>query len=82
MNLQEFQSFYDFTDRTVLVTGGAGVLGLEIVRTLVQCNANVIVLSRDYERATKALAESIRPVKGNGRVLCVSGDGLNRESLQ
>ena len=35
MNFETLQSFYDFTGRTVLVTGGAGVLGLEIVQTLV-----------------------------------------------
>ena len=82
MNLEELQSFYDFTDRTVLVTGGAGVLGLEIVRTLAQCNANVIVLSRNHELATKSIEEYIKPVKSKGRVLCVHGDVLNRESLQ
>ena len=82
MNLEELQSFYDFTDRTILVTGGAGVLGLEIVRTLVQCNANVIVLSRNHERATKSMAEYTKSVKSNGRVLCIYGDVINRESLQ
>lgn len=82
MNLEELQSIYDFTDRTALVTGGAGVLGLEIVRTLVQCNANVIVLSRDQERATKSIAETMKPVKNKGLVLCISSDVLNRESLQ
>jgi hypothetical protein len=30
MNLDELRSLYDFTDRTVLVTGGAGVLGFGI----------------------------------------------------
>jgi NAD(P)-dependent dehydrogenase (short-subunit alcohol dehydrogenase family) len=82
MNLEELQSLYDFTDRTALVTGGAGVLGLEIVRTLVQCNANVIVLSRNHERATESIAAYIKIVKSKGLVLCVYGDVLNRESLQ
>jgi len=82
MNLEELQSLYDFTDRTALVTGGVGVLGLEIVGALVQCNANVIVLSRNYERATKSIAEYIKPVKSKGLVLCVYGDVLNKESLQ
>ena len=82
MNLEELQSLYDFTNRTVLVTGGAGVLGLEIVHTLMQCNANVIVLSRNHERATKAIEESIKPGKSKGRVLCIYSDVLNRESLK
>jgi NAD(P)-dependent dehydrogenase (short-subunit alcohol dehydrogenase family) len=64
------------------VTGGTGVLGLEIVRTLLQCNANVIVLSRNPERAAQSIEESIKPVEKTGLVLCISGDVLNRESLQ
>jgi NAD(P)-dependent dehydrogenase (short-subunit alcohol dehydrogenase family) len=82
MNLEELQSFYDFTGRIVLVTGGAGVLGLEIVRTLVACNASVIVLSRNQERAAKSVAEITRGVKSNGGALCVPGDVLAMDTLQ
>jgi NAD(P)-dependent dehydrogenase (short-subunit alcohol dehydrogenase family) len=82
MNLEELQSLYDFTDRTVLLTGGSGVLGLELARTLLECNANVIILSRDRERAAKSIAENRKQVKSKGRVLCVRGDVLNAETLQ
>lgn len=81
MNFETLQSFYDFTDRTVLVTGGAGVLGLEIVHTLVECNANVIILSRSRERAAKSVAEYMTQMKSKGHVLCVFGDVLKAETL-
>ena len=81
MNLEELQSFYDFTDRTVLLTGGTGVLGLEIARALVECNANVIILSRNRERAAKSVAEYRKQMKSKGQVLCVRGDVLNAETL-
>jgi NAD(P)-dependent dehydrogenase (short-subunit alcohol dehydrogenase family) len=81
MNFEKLQSFYDFTDRTVLVTGGAGVLGLEIVHTLVECNANIIILSRNRERAVKSVAEYIKQVKNRGVVLCLYGDVLKVETL-
>jgi NAD(P)-dependent dehydrogenase (short-subunit alcohol dehydrogenase family) len=81
MNFEKLQSFYDFTDRTVLVTGGAGVLGLEVVHTLVECNANVIILSRNRERAAKSVAEYIKQVKSKGFVRCVYGDVLKVETL-
>jgi len=81
MNFEKLQSFYDFTDRTVLVTGGAGVLGLEIVHTLVECHANVIILSRNHERAAKSVAEYIKQVKSKGFVLCLYGDVLKAETL-
>jgi NAD(P)-dependent dehydrogenase (short-subunit alcohol dehydrogenase family) len=82
MNLEELQSFYDFTNRTVLVTGGTGVLGLEIADTLVECNANVVILSRNQERAAKAVADIRRRVKRKGRALAVQGDVLAIDTLQ
>ncbi len=82
MNLEEFQSLYDFTDRTILVTGGTGVLGSSIVQMLLECNANVIILSRNRERAVKSVAEYIKEVNSKGLALCVYGDVLNAETLQ
>ena len=82
MNLTELQSNYDFTDRTVLITGGAGVLGFEIARTLVGCNANVIILSRNQERAEKSIAEITTDIKNNGRAIYIQGDVLDIDALQ
>ena len=82
MNLKGLQSVYDFTDRTVLLTGGTGVLGLEIAHTLMECNANVIILSRNRERAAQSIAKYRKQVQSKGRVLWVRGDVLNAETLQ
>jgi NAD(P)-dependent dehydrogenase (short-subunit alcohol dehydrogenase family) len=82
MHLDELQSLYDFKDRTILVTGGSGVLGLEMARALVECNANVVILSRNHERAVKSVAEYIKQVRSKGLVLCVHGDVLKIETLQ
>lgn len=82
MNLNELQSLYDFTDRTVLVTGGAGVLGFEIVRTLVECNATVVILSRDQKRAAQAIAEITKAVKSSGHAIYIRGDVLDLNMLQ
>jgi len=81
MNLSELQSNYDFTGRTVLVTGGAGVLGLEIARTLVECNANVVILSRNQERGASSIAEITKDVKSNGSAIYVNGDVLDIDAL-
>jgi len=82
MNLTELQSSYDFTGRTALVTGGAGVLGFEIARMLVECNANVVILSRNQERAEKSIAEITNDVKSNGRAIYIQGDVLAIDTLQ
>jgi NAD(P)-dependent dehydrogenase (short-subunit alcohol dehydrogenase family) len=80
MNLEELASFYDFSDCTVLITGGAGVLGGEIACALVGCNANVVILDRDRELAEKMIERFPKSVKGRG--VRVYGDVLDPETLQ
>jgi len=80
MNLEELKSLYDFSDRTVPVTGGAGVLGSEIACALVGLNANVVLLDRDQELAQKAIERFPKVVKGRG--IRVFGDVLKTETLQ
>jgi len=81
MNQMDFLSFYDFTGRTILVTGGAGVLGIEISRMLVECNANVAILSRDAERGEKSILEINKEIKSKGRAVYIHGDVLNIDTL-
>jgi NAD(P)-dependent dehydrogenase (short-subunit alcohol dehydrogenase family) len=79
MNLQELSQQYDFTGKTVVITGGAGVLGGEMACALVGCNANVVILDRD-----PALADQVvkRFDTTRGKFLVVKGDVLNKESLE
>jgi NAD(P)-dependent dehydrogenase (short-subunit alcohol dehydrogenase family) len=79
MNLQELSKQYDFAGKTVVITGGAGVLGGEMACALVGCNANVVILDRD-----PALADQVvkRFDTTRGKYLVVKGDVLNKESLE
>lgn len=79
MNLEELTSLYDFTGCTVLVTGGAGVLGGEIACALVGCHANVVLLDRDQELAKKVIERFPKTVRG--RAARVFGNVLEMESL-
>ena len=80
MNLEELHSLYDFSDCTVLVTGGAGVLGSEIACALLGCNANMVILDRDPEIAQKVSEQF--PKVAQGRAMRVYGDVLKPETLQ
>ncbi len=78
MNLDELTRHYDFAGRTVVLTGGAGVLGGEIACALGGCGANVAVLDRDAvlgERLLQRIDSSV------GRSLFVPGDVLVPEKL-
>jgi len=80
MKLEELKSLYDFSNRTVVVTGGTGVLAKEMVRALAGCNANVVILGRKEEAAQKLIAEI--SVNAKGRAFYVHGDVVNGETLQ
>jgi NAD(P)-dependent dehydrogenase (short-subunit alcohol dehydrogenase family) len=77
MDLAELTRMYDFTGRTVVVTGGTGVLGQAMVQALVGCGANVAVIARSSAKADAQLSA----LQGSGRARAVSGDVLNKESL-
>ena len=80
MNLQELTTQYNFKDRTMVITGGAGVLGSEMACALVGCGANVAILDRDMALAEKLL-QRFEPTSA-GRAIVVYGDVLQPESLQ
>lgn len=79
MNIEQLQSLYDFSGRTVLITGGAGVLGGEIACALVGCHANVVILDRDQALAQQVIESFPEVVKG--RAARVYGDVLQPETL-
>ena len=82
MDLNELTHLYDFSGRTVVITGGAGVLGGEIACTLVGCGANVAILDRSPELAER-LVRRIETIKkpGIGRYAVVYSDVLDRAKL-
>ena len=79
MDLQEVTKMYDFTGRTIAITGGAGILGGEMACALVGCGANVAVLDRNPE-----LPEYLKqPMDaGPGKYMVAFADVLVRENLE
>ena len=79
MNLKELTQWYNFTGKTVVITGGTGVLGGEMACALVGCGANVAVLDRNPN-----LPEELKkPMDaGPGKYMVIYGDVLARESLE
>jgi len=55
MDLQTVTQWYNFTGRTVVITGGAGILGGEMACILVGCGANVAILDRDPSLADRLM---------------------------
>jgi NAD(P)-dependent dehydrogenase (short-subunit alcohol dehydrogenase family) len=78
MNLEELKAMYDFAGKTLIVTGGTGVLGGDVACALVGIGANVVILDRNLAPA-QGLLERLGP--DACRVEVVHGDVLNRETL-
>ena len=49
MDSSELNRLYDFSGKTVVITGGTGILGGEIACALVGCGANVAMLDRNLD---------------------------------
>jgi NAD(P)-dependent dehydrogenase (short-subunit alcohol dehydrogenase family) len=77
-NYEMVHRWYDFSGRTILITGGAGILGGEMACMLVGCGANVAIMDRDPSLADRLMD---RLGCGPGCAVVVYGDVLNRESL-
>jgi NAD(P)-dependent dehydrogenase (short-subunit alcohol dehydrogenase family) len=78
MDLQTVTEWYDFSGRTIAITGGAGILGGEMACMLVACGANVVILDRDPSLADRLLD---RLGCGPGCAIVVYADVLDRGTL-
>jgi NAD(P)-dependent dehydrogenase (short-subunit alcohol dehydrogenase family) len=77
-DLADLMRMYDFTGKTVAITGGAGVLGSEIANALAGCGAEVVILDINPD-AGKAAVD--RMGAHRKQVSVVQCDVLNRESV-
>ena len=79
MNLQEVTKAYDFTGKTIAITGGGGVLCSEMARCLAGCNANIVILDRDMSLGEKVLA-TLAGTQGKHKALFI--DVLDKAKVQ
>ena len=80
MNQRDIHQMYDFSGRTIVITGGAGVLCGAMAQTLVSCGAQVAILDREPERAAPIL-EGMGE-EGASRAIALATDVLKPEALQ
>lgn len=76
MTLSEW---YDFKGKTVVITGGTGVLGHAMALGLASCGAHVVVLSRNPSRASELIGEG---KKTPGSIRALAADVAKKGSLE
>ncbi len=78
MTLTDLLKLYDFTGRSIVITGGTGVLCREMGKALVGCGANVAILARQRDKAEALIEE----MEGPGTAIAVTGDVLDQAALE
>lgn len=82
MNLNDLMKMYDFTGRSIVITGGTGVLCGAMAKALAGCGANVAILARSAEKGEALLKVMRAEISGPGRAIAVAGDVLKPDTLQ
>jgi NAD(P)-dependent dehydrogenase (short-subunit alcohol dehydrogenase family) len=80
MTIAGVRAMFDLTGKTIVLTGGTGVLGSEMARVLAACDANVVLLGRKLDRA-QALIQSFGSGAGKGRHRALPADVLDRAAV-
>ena len=78
MDSQSFAEWFDLSGKTIVITGGGGVLGSEMACAVAACGADVAVLDLDPSQVDRFRD---RLDSGTGRVIVVGCDVLDRDSL-
>lgn len=78
MNLNDVKNLYDFTGRSVIVTGATGILGRVILEALIGCGANVTLITRSLQKGQ----DLVVALSANERAFAVQCDVLSSNELE
>jgi NAD(P)-dependent dehydrogenase (short-subunit alcohol dehydrogenase family) len=78
MNHNELTKLYDFSGRSIVITGGTGVLCSAMASALVGCGANVAIVARTPAKGDALLSH----MSGPGQTIIVEGDVLKPDTLE
>jgi len=79
MAKNEFRNWFDFSGKSVVITGGAGLLGGEMCLALAKCGANITILDR-VETLPMVLADQL--VSLGCDVLLLQSDVMDKTVLE
>jgi NAD(P)-dependent dehydrogenase (short-subunit alcohol dehydrogenase family) len=72
------QKLFSLQNKTVVITGGTGVLGASMSKALAEAGANVAIVGRRIEVGQKLVDEII---KAGGKAIAVKADVLQKDEL-
>ena len=81
MTSNPYMQALDFTGKTIIITGGGGVLCGEMAKALFECGANVVIMDYNLQAAEK-MVNSLKAKPGAGDALAVQANVLEPESVK
>ena len=81
MNYREIDKWFDLKGKTAVITGGAGVLGSEIVYFLAGSGANIVIIDINAAEGEK-IADKINLDLGGNKALFVKCNVLDKGEIQ
>ncbi len=82
MTNNPYMQAFDFTGKTIIITGGGGVLCSEMARALFTCGANVVILDYNLQAAEKVASALEESKSGPGSAMAVQANVLEPESVK
>lgn len=79
--MNPYLQYYDFSGKSIIITGGGGVLGSAMTRALYECGAHVTVFDFTLQ-SSQRMVSSLEPRPGSGKALALHGNVLQPESVQ
>ena len=73
-------SFDDLNGKVCVITGGAGIIGISIVKALASVGTKVAILGRNEERAKSVAAELALEFRAT--IIGIKADVLDKISLE
>ena len=73
-------AMFDLTDRVAIITGGAGLLGRQYLRTLLEAHARVVVADLHAEPAQREIDDAVAEV--GGEAIAVAVDVSKKASVE
>lgn len=71
---------YDFSDKSVIITGGAGGIGYGMATAFIKAGANVLIVDINEDALNKA--QAALQTLGSGKVLTLKTDIASKENDQ
>lgn len=73
----DYKNIFDFTNKTVVIVGGTGSLGIEMVKSFSECGANVAIVGRNIKKANEIKEE----LSTNGNLKAIACDITSIDSI-